>query len=552
MPETRTEQTVEPAPTREQTPAAQPPEHKSTQQGGGEHGGVYTLFRQVAAQSGGQEPPPARLSDIFRESDFAHPANDLQRARALDALQQQYGNRYVQRVLAPHTPENTHPLVVALIQRQAADGADPGSESLPALNGSGGHPLDQATRGGMESRFGHDFSGVRVHTDPSAERAADSINATAFTAGRDVYFNRGAYDPSSSSGQRLLAHELAHVAQQDQGLANTGVHGFHISQPHDPLERQADAASEAVMRGEMFPALSSASAPMIYRQAEAAAPPAGGARPGPPAAAARAGDFLINFAGASVALPVGEMVRGALEGNRIDVPQRYLKKAQFPAFKLTRASLDLDDTKMPTGASIDVEMKVPPLEGRGTLNVDKQGDASGSVHVVFSSQKIPGLKQTEIDAQIKKDDLVIETSIDFDLPKVTGNLNYKYASGKHSGKGKANYEGSKLKGSLEIIMSEAAKVSGSGMLEMELFKGLRGEAEVAVDEKRNIAVKGKLSVPGQIEIFPEKKYEKSFFNFEKKFPIWGITVPVIDVNVGIFAEIHAGAGFRAKFGPGVR
>src|SRR5262245_7716713 len=243
MPETRTEQTVEPAPTREQTSAAQPPEHKPMQQGGGEHGGVYTLFRQVAAQSGGQEPPPARLSAIFRNPDFAHPANDLQRARALDAMQQQYGNRYVQRMLAPHTPENTHPLVAAPIQRQAADGASHGGEALPALNGGSGHPLDQATRGDMESRFGRDFSGVRLHTDQSAERAANNVNATAFTAGRDIYFNRGAYDPSSSSGRRLLAHELAHVAQQDQGLAGTGVHGFHISQPHDPLERQADAAS---------------------------------------------------------------------------------------------------------------------------------------------------------------------------------------------------------------------------------------------------------------------------------------------------------------------
>src|SRR5256714_1888610 len=108
-----------------------------------------------------------------------------------------------------------------------------------------------------------------------------------------------------------------------------------------------------------------------------------------------------------------------------------------------------------------------------------------------------------------------------------------------------------MRGSIEIIMSESGLISGSGMLDMELFKGLKGQAEVAVDEKRNIAVKGKLSVPGQIELFPEKKYEKSFFSFEKKFPIWGITIPVIDVNVGIFAEVHASAGFRAKFGPGV-
>jgi hypothetical protein len=213
--------------------------------------------------------------------------------------------------------------------------------------------------------------------------------------------------------------------------------------------------------------------------------------------------------------------------------------------------LDLKYEKLYSYLQNDVTRKRPSVDLILNLLCHSLDEKLMARHVVFSSQKIPGLKQTEIDAQIKKDDLVIEASIDFDLPKVTGNLKYRYDNGKHSGKGKANYEGSKLKGSLEIIMSEAAKISGSGMLEMELFKGLRGEAEVAVDEKRNIAVKGKLSVPGQIEIFPEKKYEKSFFNFEKKFPIWGITIPVIDVNVGIFAEIHAGAGFRAKFGPGV-
>lgn len=79
---------------------------------------------------------------------------------------------------------------------------------------SGGQPLDAETRAFMEPRFGFDFSRVRVHADSEAAQGARSINARAYTIGSDVVFGAGRYAPSSSEGRRLLAHELAHVAQQ--------------------------------------------------------------------------------------------------------------------------------------------------------------------------------------------------------------------------------------------------------------------------------------------------------------------------------------------------
>ncbi|HEX8187398.1 MAG TPA: DUF4157 domain-containing protein, partial [Pyrinomonadaceae bacterium] len=512
------------------------------------HGGAYTLVRELTAAGGGQEPPPDKFAPIFRKSDYAHPVNDAQKARALTALQQQYGNRYVQRVLSPCAQEPPGPDAATLVQRREAQGgAGAQDSSTPQFGQSAGRPLDPGTRDLMGSRFGQDFGGVRVHDDGEAHRAARSLNAEAFTTGRDIYFSRGAYNPASQPGQKLLAHELAHVVQQSQGAAGAAPQGFRVSHPSDPLERQADAASEAVMRGEMFPALTSAAAHGVQRQAAAPAPaaPAGGA---PAGGGPGSKDYSFDIAGTTVMFK--DLLKVAPVGNKIKVPSKYLK-APIPFFKLTEASLDLDENKMPTGATASLSVTRPPLEGTGTVSVDKSGKATGTAHVVFSSSKIPGLKQTELDVAVTSKDFSFDASVDFELPKVTGNLKYKYADQKHSGKGKGNYEGSKLKGSIEIIMSEAGLISGSGMLEMELFKGLRGEVEVAVDEKKNIGVKGKLSVPGQVELFPEKKYEKSFFSFEKKFPIWGITIPVIDVNVGIFAEIHAGAGFRAKFGPGV-
>src|SRR5438094_2051790 len=76
---------------------------------------------------------------------------------------------------------------------------------------SPGQPLDAGTRAFMEPRFGHDFSQVRVHTDTKAAESARSVNALAYTAGRDVVFGAGQYTPEKVTGRRLLAHELTHV-----------------------------------------------------------------------------------------------------------------------------------------------------------------------------------------------------------------------------------------------------------------------------------------------------------------------------------------------------
>lgn len=79
---------------------------------------------------------------------------------------------------------------------------------------SPGAPLDSESRAFFEPRFGHSLQDVRLHADGRAQQASESINARAFTAGRDIAFGPGQYSPGSSSYRRLLAHELAHVLQQ--------------------------------------------------------------------------------------------------------------------------------------------------------------------------------------------------------------------------------------------------------------------------------------------------------------------------------------------------
>jgi hypothetical protein len=82
-----------------------------------------------------------------------------------------------------------------------------------------GQPLDAETIGFMGSRFGYDFSKVRVHTGGKATESATSINATAFTLGNDIVFNNHNYEPKTVNGKWLLAHELTHVVQQANSLS---------------------------------------------------------------------------------------------------------------------------------------------------------------------------------------------------------------------------------------------------------------------------------------------------------------------------------------------
>lgn len=77
-----------------------------------------------------------------------------------------------------------------------------------------GEPLDAATRSFMEPRFGFDFSHVRIHTDAAAARSAAAVDARAYAVGSHVVFAASEYTPGSRATRALLAHELAHVAQE--------------------------------------------------------------------------------------------------------------------------------------------------------------------------------------------------------------------------------------------------------------------------------------------------------------------------------------------------
>jgi len=102
-----------------------------------------------------------------------------------------------------------------------------------------GHAIDSSTREEMESKFGHNFQDVRVHRDQKAQNSARSLNARAFTSGRDLVFGSNEYSPHTTEGKKLLAHELTHVVQQGNAKTSDKIHR---------LVRPEDVSSEMVGR----------------------------------------------------------------------------------------------------------------------------------------------------------------------------------------------------------------------------------------------------------------------------------------------------------------
>ena len=154
-----------------------------------------------------------------------------------------------------------------------------------------GRPLNSSTRTDMESRFGRDFGDVRVHADHSASESA-AIDALAYTMGSHIVFGQGQFAPGSEAGQRLLAHELAHVAQQDAA-------GGTIRRQLDPNAPPTQAPAPAT------------AAPPAQASNPAPAPPPSV----PQAQSAQATGETVSFAGIELSESPGqltEVMRGLI------------------------------------------------------------------------------------------------------------------------------------------------------------------------------------------------------------------------------------------------
>jgi hypothetical protein len=150
----------------------------------------------------------------------------------LAGLQQAAGNRAVQRLLSGEPP--------------ALDG-EAISQRIGAAE-AGGRALDATVRQRLSEALGADPGDVRVHTDGEADDLSRSLGARAFTSGRDIFFQGGAFDPASPDGFELLVHESTHVLQQAEGPVPgtpTADGALAISDPGDAFEQAASSMAEA-------------------------------------------------------------------------------------------------------------------------------------------------------------------------------------------------------------------------------------------------------------------------------------------------------------------
>ena len=155
-----------------------------------------------------------------------------------------------------------------LLQRKCACGGMPGvdglcaecrskrlsapaerSEAPPVVHEvlrSPGQPLDAEARAFMEPRFGHDFSQIRVHADSRAAASAEAVRALAYTVGQEVVFGAGQYEPGTTEGRRMLAHELAHVVQQGDRVTSTSTE-LPVGDVATPYEHEAETVADRLV-----------------------------------------------------------------------------------------------------------------------------------------------------------------------------------------------------------------------------------------------------------------------------------------------------------------
>jgi hypothetical protein len=144
-----------------------------------------------------------------------------------------------------------HPIASGLILRRArnANGvAGDADQAVAAASGNSGSALPETLMRKFEASLGTDLSGVRVHAGNDSAAAAHAVGAQAYTVGQDIHFGTGYYDPSSSRGEHLLAHEVAHTVQQRGGTPRHQ-NKLEVSAPHDAAEYEADRAADAMVAG---------------------------------------------------------------------------------------------------------------------------------------------------------------------------------------------------------------------------------------------------------------------------------------------------------------
>jgi len=471
---------------------------------------------------------------------------------------------------------------------------------------SQGQPLDSSTLSYMESRFGRDFSQVRIHNDSVS---TSKINAQAFTKGNNIVFGQGKYQPGTHSGKSLLAHELTHVIQQSENKGKVIQRKAVMPEVKTvtPVKRPTIGKNRGIIDLKGKPIFD------------------------PPTEIAKWLDEQVSKTG-TVNVAFGKIAHGPIEVQKVDNNYR-IKKQKIPLFHpiftgtgevasglqpslilnaetqnitgyITLASGDkipgkdglaqkLNDMPEIIGLKGISFNKVPSITNElkgGSLYFGIKsspivlGGFSGFVSIETDGERITSFKGT---AQINVKGLANATlelarspegvvsgkvSAPLNLKKLAGNVEVGWDGQTITGIGVIGYQGEKLSGNLTVNVMEESKatqleqgnqppskedvvnipkktgkpkyvVFGSGELTFAFTNWLNGNANVILDSKGNVTIIGQITPQKEIELFPQKDYEKKLFKVEARAS-YGI--PVVG-NIFIFANV--GVDAFAKVGP---
>lgn len=153
--------------------------------------------------------------DIYEQEADEVAASVISRMRA-PAVQRQEDEEELQTMPLQRQEEEEELQTMPIQRKNNSGGFEVDGDIEQQINETRGqgHKLDNTTRSQFERAMGHDFSRVTIHTGDQASQLSRSVEAKAFTTGSDIYFGEGQYNPHTTEGQQLLAHELTHVVQQ--------------------------------------------------------------------------------------------------------------------------------------------------------------------------------------------------------------------------------------------------------------------------------------------------------------------------------------------------
>lgn len=609
-----------PAPPRNSASQSMPTLNRfTTSQGGRESGPRAQLMKRLQRQIGN-----ARLNRLLTESEdnapakstpdgiqrftVSHPEDDAE--KEAEAVSRQVTSGQDAPPISRLPTTNIHTLLpsdredkLTRAPQEKADNdadADPSTAAHAISHKDAGSPVDSSLRSTLEPRMGTDLSGARVHNDNTANKAADSINARAFTHGSDIFLGTG----ESATDTRLMAHELTHVVQQapestvarakkpkapvelevaPEVLELKGTQGFpapilQFFEEHKGKEVIVNARFGQIAQGQLKVKVDRKGKFTIKPQPLALTHPV----------FARAGDAAasLSLIVQSSKTGIGGYIGPAAAAENSKALEKALEKAPdliglagftMPDITLTnklengQLNLGFDKMGITLGAAFSgkislqvVDENIERLEGQADVAV--QGLGTGSLELKRQKEGVVTGKAT----------------VNLQLPaNFKGAVDVAWDGEAITGEGKVGYTGEKLSGEVTLKLMEkgeaaqlekekkappeqleadkkpagAAKkpatkpkkieyvVFGEGDLNFAFNEWLNGTAHVIVDPKGYVTIIGEITPQKEFELFKPDDVVKPLFSFEARAS-YGI--PVVG-NIFIYGKLSMDA--FAKLGP---